>query len=110
MDNEVKQVLKTNSGMWAIWQPERFNQITDYSSWENELLEDENIVEKIREKVFVPININSDGTFEFLVRMGEDVGLTEREKRVALVTSKDYLIKSNGILITIPLAHGMSSI
>lgn len=96
---EVSRILGTDSGMFAVWVPEGFAEVDDYDSWEEELLEDEDIQRHIQAGAFVPVNIGSDGAFSFTLRIGTgDVvaRLTEREERHLLVSSDPYLLVSQG--------------
>jgi hypothetical protein len=72
----------TDAGMHALWKPARFTGITDYETWENALLEDDDIIQRVRAGELVPVNIRSDGAFQFLVRVGtasQAPALTSRE-------------------------------
>jgi len=70
--------------------------INDYDVWCDFFDENANIVEQIKNKNFVPINLNTDGVFGFEVLFEEN--LNEREKKYLLVSSKPYIIESSGIL------------
>jgi hypothetical protein len=42
-------------------EPSRFTGITDYQTWEDALLDDDDITEHVRAGKLVPINIGGDG-------------------------------------------------
>jgi hypothetical protein len=94
----LRNILKTDSGMFGIWDENYFYDVIDYDSWEQELLEDNNICNRIKLGHLVPININSDGAFEFEIRVGDDAELNVREKKYTLVSSEPYLFRSQGKL------------
>jgi hypothetical protein len=73
----------TDAGMHALWNPSRFTVITDYQTWGDALLDDDDITEHVRAGKLVPINIGGDGAFQFLVGVGtagQAATLTGREK------------------------------
>lgn len=87
--------------MFGVWDSRHFSNINDYDAWETELLEDEDIERHIIAGHFVPINIHSDGVFEFEVRVGETGApgsLSAREKQYLTVSSEAYLFRSTGEL------------
>jgi len=96
MTIEIKAVVKTASAMLALWDAEPFDGIVDYDSWEAALCLDEDIAEHVRVGDLVPINIESDGAFEVLVRYGNEPVLTEREVEHLVVSSEPYLLVSSG--------------
>jgi hypothetical protein len=61
----------TDAGIHALWNPSRFTGITDYQTWEDALLDDDDITEHVRVGKLVPINIGGDGAFQFLVRSAQ---------------------------------------
>jgi hypothetical protein len=68
--------------MHALWNPSCFTGITDYQTWGDALLDDDEITEHVRAGKLVPINIGGDGAFQFLVRVGtvgQAATLTGRE-------------------------------
>lgn len=78
---------------------QRFEAVVDYDTWEDELLEDEDIVRHIQAGALVPLNVGGDGAFGVLVRSGTGAapaGLTERETAHRLVASQPYLFLSGG--------------
>ncbi|WP_175611220.1 hypothetical protein [Mycobacterium sp. SP-6446] len=94
---ELSEPVRTDAGMFAIWQPERFGAITDFESWEDEVSEDAALLRHIDAGAFVPIYIGGDGAFQFAVRGGQTrPGLTDREQRYRLVSSEPYLFVSRG--------------
>ena len=96
MTIEIKAVAKTSSGMLALWDAEPFAGVVDYDAWEAELCLDEDIQGHVRAGDLVPINIESDGAFEVLVRYGNEPVLTEREMGHLVVSSEPYLLVSSG--------------
>ncbi|MFD4320731.1 hypothetical protein [Streptomyces sp. NPDC058548] len=91
--------LATDAGMLVLWDPERFEAVVDDDSWEDELLEEEDIVRHIQAGALVPLNLGGDGAFGVLVRSGTaaaPAGLTERETAHQLVASQPYLFVSRG--------------
>lgn len=96
---ETTFLAATDAGMRALWNPARFTGITDYETWENALLEDDDITQRIRAGELVPVYIGSDGAFQFLVRIGtasQAPALTSRERQYLLVSSQPYLYLSDG--------------
>jgi len=64
MNDILRRVFATDSGMVAVWQPEQFHGIVDYDTWERELLEDADISRHIQNGAFVPLNVHADGAYE----------------------------------------------
>src|SRR5258708_31444359 len=54
---ETSLLAATDAGMHALWNPSRFTGITDYQTWEDALLDDDDITEHVRAGKLVPINI-----------------------------------------------------
>ncbi|MFI8287527.1 hypothetical protein ACIGBL_00140 [Streptomyces sp. NPDC085614] len=97
--DEVPATVATDAGMLVLWDPQRFEAVVDDDAWEDELLEDEDIVRHIRAGALVPVNIGGDGAFAVRVRRGSAAaaaGLTEREAAHQLVASQPYLFVSRG--------------
>ena len=98
----------TDAGMLALWIPTAFQGVTDYDTWERELLDNDDIQRHIRLGAFVPININSDGCFEVEVRVGA-VGnrsvINERERKFLFVTSEPYLLRSQSKVCLSGIEH-----
>ena len=92
-----RKTLLTNSGMWILWDYSSYSYIDSYDDWSDVFEEEEDIVKAIERKKIVPINIGSDGVFDFSVKLNEE--LTEREKKYLLVSSKNYVINSSGKLM-----------
>lgn len=89
----LNQAVGTDAGMIAIWVSSAFATIQDQESWEEVFLSDEAIVNLITRGKLAPININADGAFQVVVRIGntEQVeGLSEREKGFVFLTSQAY--------------------
>jgi hypothetical protein len=93
---EIKAVVKTGSRMLAMWDAEPFEEVVDYDSWEAQLCLDDDIQQHVRAGNLVPINIDSDGAFEVLVRYGTAPALTQREAVHLVVMSEPYLLVSSG--------------
>jgi hypothetical protein len=53
----------TDAGRHALWNPSRFTGITDYQTWEDAPLDDDDITGHVRAGKLAPINIGGDGTF-----------------------------------------------
>ncbi|MFD5270409.1 hypothetical protein [Streptomyces sp. NPDC058335] len=91
--------MATDAGMLVMWDPKRFEAVADYDTWEDELLEDEDIVRHIRAGALVPLNVGGDGAFGVLVRSGTadaPARLTDRETAHQLVASQPYLFVARG--------------
>jgi len=95
---ESKKVLDTRSGMWCIWNPKIAKGVNSYEDWEEKFYEDDSLLELIKEKLFVPINLQNNGALEFIIRIAPQKTLSEREAKYLLTTSNNYLIESDGIL------------
>lgn len=96
MTIEIKGLVRSDSGMLALWDAEPFADVVDYESWEPELCLDEDIQRHVEAGNLVPISSDSDGAFEVLVRYGTEPALTEREVAHLLVSSEPYLLVSSG--------------
>ena len=108
MKNQFRGYLTTDSGMWGLWNTFPYSNIKSYEDWESYFLTDELISTQIREKNFVPINIEADGNFEFQVKKGSTIEaavLTAREKKYVLVESGNYLINSKGKIAISGIEH-----
>jgi hypothetical protein len=93
--------------MLALWNPRRFADITDYESWDRQLYDDNDILRHVRDGHFVPVNIGSDGAFDFTIRIATDGDATPtaREARHLLVSSAPYLLVSEGEVCLSGLEH-----
>jgi hypothetical protein len=93
-------VVSTDAGMLAVWNPKQFTSIVDYDSWERELLEDKDILRRVRAGHLVPINFGRDFTAAVTVRIEPlaNPRLSEREARYAFFASDPYLYVSDGEL------------
>jgi hypothetical protein len=108
MNASLRRVFATDSGMLALWEPQRFRGITDYDTWERELLEDADIRRNIQEGAFVPLNIHADGAYDCMIRTGtvsEPAALSDRELRYLALSSEPYLFRSKGTLAISGLEH-----
>ena len=93
---QARKTLLTDSGMWAVWEPAYFSHVVDYESWEKELIEDASILHHVSTGALVPINLHSDGVYEFELRIGdltEPATLSQREKSLLVVSSAFYKLK-----------------
>lgn len=98
----------TGSGMLALWDAGHFQGITNYETWEPELLEDEDITRHIQQGAFVPLNLHADGAYQCLLRAGTTgapAAINEREKKYTLVLSEPYLFRSKGSIAISGLEH-----
>ncbi|WP_412541853.1 hypothetical protein R8Z50_04695 [Longispora sp. K20-0274] len=94
---QITRALRTDAGMFGIWQSEYFANVTDLDTWHEKLSTDDLISAHIEAGTFVPINIGADGAFQFTVRGGSDVAaLTARENRYLLGSSQPYLLVAHG--------------
>jgi hypothetical protein len=60
---ETTLIAATDAGMHALWNPSRFPGIIDYDTWEDALLEDDDIIQRVRAGELVPVTLYlSDGT------------------------------------------------
>ena len=108
MNDQLCRAFATASGMLALWEPHHFDGITDYDTWEPELLEDTDISRHIQQGAFVPINIHADGAFQCAVRVGtagSPAVLSERERRYLVVSSEPYLFRSRDRVAISGLEH-----
>lgn len=105
MTIEIKAVVGTDSGMLAMWDAEPFAGVVDYDTWESELCLDGDIQRHVQAGDLVPININSDGAFEVLVRYGTAPTLTRREAEHVVVMSEPYLLVSSGAVWLSGIEH-----
>ncbi|RJQ68157.1 hypothetical protein D5S17_33190 [Pseudonocardiaceae bacterium YIM PH 21723] len=96
--DEVSAALATDSGMWALWDPEAIERLADDDSWEADTLEDDELVELVSAGQIVPVNIGADGSYQFVLRVVDDTtgGLTDREKQYVSDSSAPYLFVSSG--------------
>lgn len=93
----IEKAVSTMSGMWALWDYEQYKNINSLEEWEKCFLEDEDILKQIDISKIIPINIHSDGCFQFRIKINKP--LDERESKYVLVKSNEYLLKSNGTTI-----------
>jgi hypothetical protein len=95
---DVALTTGTDAGLFALWNPGRFGRVVDYDSWAASLLDDRDIAARASDGDLVPISISRDGSFRFLVRIGEKKipQLTEREQQYVTASSKPYLFGSDG--------------
>lgn len=99
--------------MLVLWDPQRFEAVVDDDTWEDELLEDEDIVRHIQAGALVPLNVGGDGAFGVLVRSGTaatPAALTERESAHQLVASQPYHFVSRGRALVSGIEHVSGSV
>ena len=65
----VRARCTTDAGMLVLFDAVHFASITDQESWEEELLDDEDIVGHIEAGHLVPLQGGTDGRFEVEVRL-----------------------------------------
>ena len=108
MPFEARGTLATDAGMLVVWQPEAFASVVDYDSWEEELLEDDDLERHIRAGHLVPVDIGADGGYGVVARAGAadaPARLSGPEARYALVTSEPYLLVATGRALLSGLEH-----
>lgn len=93
----LEKAIATNSGLWGLWDYYQYKNVNSYDEWEKLFCEDKDILKQIDISKFVPININSDGCFQFRIKLNEP--LDERESRYILVKSDEYLLNTDGTVI-----------
>jgi hypothetical protein len=95
----ITTAVATGAGLFGIWRASAFVEVVGLDSWEEQAAEDTALRQHIDDGSFVPINIGGDGSFQMAVRGVETPGqLDERESQYLLVSSKPYLIISDGFL------------
>lgn len=114
MLGEASCTLSTEAGMHALWVPEPFAGVHDHATWDAELGANAGIRRHVVAGNLVPINIGSGGAATFVVRVGdqgdqgdhgEPAGLSERETRYHLVSSRPYLLTTRGRAFLSGLEH-----
>jgi hypothetical protein len=95
----ISALVATSAGLCGLWQPQRFDHITELDMWEDEVADDAALAGHISAGAFVPINVGGDGAFQVELRGVEGPGrLTSRERTYLLVSSEPYLLVSEGSL------------
>jgi hypothetical protein len=105
---EITEALATDAGLFGLWSPTSFHDIVDYETWEDALLDDEDMVRHVVSGAFVPINIGGDGAYQFVVRVGSasaPAGLTERERPYLAVASEPYLFVATAGAVISGIEH-----
>ena len=92
-----EKAIYTGSGMWILWDYEQYKGIDSYDDWEPVFLEDEDIEKQIEIAKAVPINIHSDGCFQFRIKVNEE--LDERESKYVCVKSEEYRLVTDGVIV-----------
>lgn len=101
MTQRIRKTLTTGSAMFGLWERRNFENVVNYDSWSEELLEEEDIERHTTAGHFVPITNYSDGVFDFELRIGTDderCEVNEREQSYVTETSESYLFRSEGEL------------
>jgi hypothetical protein len=95
---EVAATAATDAGLFALWNPSRFTHVTDYTTWEASLGDDEDIAGHAGVGDLVPIGFDTDGAFGFVIRAdsAKPAALTEREEMYLITSSKPYLFRGDG--------------
>jgi hypothetical protein len=93
---ESTQPVRTDAGLLGLWQPGHFADVTE-DNWDDRVAEDAALLQHIEAGAFVPVNIESDGSWQFTVRIGDPVEpLSDRERRYLTVSSEPYLLVAEG--------------
>ena len=98
--NSLRGVYGTDAGMHGLWDPVAYNNVHDEFSWEKAFIDDNEIVNYIKNGNFVPIYIYSDGSSAIELRIGtedERARLTAQEESWCKLKSEKYLYISNGV-------------
>ncbi|MEU8815103.1 hypothetical protein [Actinoplanes sp. NPDC048796] len=96
---EVTGTMVTDVAVGALWAPGAFDRIVDH---------DEDIAGHIAAGTLVPVDIESDGRFAFVARIGTAAAparWTEREREYAYATSAPYLLTTAGGAVISGLEH-----
>ena len=101
----AREDLTTDSGMLCVWDAAPFSGITDYDSWEAELLENASILRHIEAGHFVPLDTKGDGAFAIDVRQASPDSMSAREREYLLVPSRPYLLRSTGKIFASGIEH-----
>jgi hypothetical protein len=99
MSETFTGAVRTDAGMFVLWNPTRFEGVVDYETWERELLEEEDIERHVAAGELVPVNIRADGAFGFEVRVGSaesPATYGDREAQCLVATSDPYRFESEG--------------
>jgi hypothetical protein len=87
LTNRIRGTYHTDAGMLCVWNPTAFTLIVDYDTWEAQLFEDDDIAGHISSGVFVPINIGSDGAFDFEMRVGDLMDLSSSQQESGSISA-----------------------
>jgi hypothetical protein len=96
-DLKISALVATSAGLCGLWQPQRFLDVTELETFEDEVADNAALERHIRAGAFVPINVGGDGAFQVELRGVEGPGrLSSRERTYRLVSSEPYLLISEG--------------
>lgn len=93
---ETTATVRTEAGLFALWQPEAFASVVEIDEWEDQVADDGALAGHVAAGALVPVNIGFDGAFGFTVRIGTGDLMTEREARHVAVTSAAYRLVASG--------------
>ena len=96
---ETTAPVRTDAGMFALWQPEAFASVSEIDEWEDHVADEGALAGHVAAGTLVPVNIGVDGAFGFTVRIGRGTLLTEREARFVAVTSAAYRLVASGPVV-----------
>ena len=88
--------VTTDAGMLALWCAAAFDGIDGYPEWEERV--NDRLGQAIERGELVPLGIRMDGAFGVRLAVAPD-GLSDRESRVAVVTSEPYLLVVSGCVV-----------
>lgn len=103
IQNQNRKILSTNGGMWALWDYEQYKDITTLEEWEKCFCNDCDILKQIDISKIVPVNMNSDGCYEFEIKIDE--ALSDRESKYIYIKSEEYLFETDGTAIFSGIEH-----
>lgn len=98
---ETGGFFDTRVGVLCLWDHAAFAHISDWLTWEQELLEDWDIERHIQLGNLVPVTTNSPGSYHLMARAGTETvpaSLSKREQTYLLYTSTPYRLKTKGVV------------
>lgn len=93
----IEKAVSTSCGMWGLWDYEEYRTVVTYEDWDALFCENDAMKQQIAKAKFVPINIHSDGCFQFRVKINKT--LSDREKQYVFMQSQEYLFESSGQVV-----------